>query len=186
MYFVILGMRAWWILRCDAKLLLFWLLSDYATSTVDSSVATIWQTRLIKYAALPSSLTQAITTWLKVGNKITVTHMLLKKKNKRLHKRTTMVASASICIFICFSHLLRAAPKHLISQSLKSHPSRSCSAHLPSVHVTNFRGRPFYSVEATTKIHKTWQWLMTRCQLTALTKDRALSLCSLYCHALTK
>lgn len=108
------------------------------------------------------------------------------KKNKRLHKRMTMVASASICIFICFSHLLRAAPKHLISQSLKSHPSRSCSAHLPSVHVTNFRGRPFYSVEATAKIHKTWQWLMTRCQLTALTKDRALSLCSLYCHALTK
>lgn len=85
-----------------------------------------------------------------------------------------------------FSHLLRAAPKHLISQSLKSHPSRSCSAHLPSVHVTNLRGRPFYSVEATAKIHKTWQWLMTRCQLTALTKDRALSLCSLYCHALTK
>lgn len=40
------------------------------------------------------------------------------KKNKRLHKRMTMVASASICIFICFSHLLRAAPKHLISQSL--------------------------------------------------------------------
>lgn len=114
-------------------------------------------------------------------------HAVKKKKDKRLHKRMTMVASVSIRIFIYFSHLLWAAPqKNLISQSLKSHLSRSYSAHLPSVHVTDFRGRPFYSVEATAKIHETWQWLMTRCQLTALTKDRALSLYSLYCHALTK
>lgn len=112
MYFVILGMRTWWILRCDdmPSCYFFWLLSDYATSTVDSSVATIWQTQLIKYAALPSSLTQAITTWLKVGNKIAVTHMLLKKK-KRLHKRMTMVASVSIRIFICFSTPAVSCPK---------------------------------------------------------------------------
>lgn len=37
----------------------------------------------------------------------------------------------------------------------------------------------FYSVKATAKLHETWQWRMTCCQLAALAEDRELSALSL-------
>lgn len=96
----------------------------------------------------------------------------------------------SVCIFSTVSHLL--SPLSRLHVDVNCHKTSSFPqsealvsvSHLLSVSLQQnaswgpsrwFQRRAFYSVEATVKIHKTWQWRMTRCQLTALTKDRELS-----------